>query len=329
MVSGYVGKETIVQLRSELGRRKDIAVELVVGMAAKEGLTQSTYDALLDLHGELCSRNHPKYKRQGVYAFFSGPDAQRVRGMHAKAYLFDQGRNRQLIVGSSNFSFSGLSLAGNVEMNLIDTSPAVAHEFEKFYEGLHTGRLALPIDIIENFPIRGKATRARHQSTKLLVKVKPPRDFKVQKHVDIDLARNIERQTRSNLNCCFGKGRWARQTGRVTPRDWYEVELISPIEVTSNPNYPQGEFDAITTDGFSFRAVTNGDYGKNLRSADDLKIMGLWLKGLLEDAGALSDDPQELVTRETFETYGNSILRIYRPVHGPVIFHFPRSTADL
>ena len=162
-----------------------------------------------------------------------------------------------------------------------------------------------------------------------LVKTRKPTDFKKFKFVDIDLARNIDKQTRSNLNCCFGKGRWSRTTGIVRLREWYEVELISTMEVTANPQYPKGEFLATTSDGFEFKAVTNGDYYKNLRSFDDLKILGIWLKGCLEDAGALSDDPQELVTKETFEEYGNHILRIYRPSSKTAVLHFPRNPADL
>ena len=108
MLSGYVGKESIKRLHGELRKNQQVAVELVVGMAAKEGLNQQTYDALIELHKELKSRRSPEFSRQGVYAFFSGPNGERARGMHAKAYLFDHSKGHQLIVGSSNFSFSGL-----------------------------------------------------------------------------------------------------------------------------------------------------------------------------------------------------------------------------
>lgn len=329
ILSGYVGKESIDRLHKEAKKNSDVAIELVVGMAAKEGLSQKTYEALLHLHADLKSRNHPKFPRQGVYAYFSGPNGERSRGMHAKAYLFDQVQTRQLIVGSSNFSFSGLSSDGNVEMNLVDSNADTIKKFTHFIDELHAERLAVPIDLVDDFPIRGKAGQSRKHNVVSLTRVREPVGFTRFNYVDIDLGRNIDRQSRSNLNCCFGKGRWSRTTGVVRPRDWYEVELISPMEVTSNQNYPRGEFDVLTSDGFSFRGVTNGDYFKNLRSADDLKLLGLWLKGVLEDAGSLSDDPQELVTQETFDDYGNSILRIYRPTPKSAIFHFPRDPKDL
>lgn len=329
MISGYVGNESIKRLHQEIKRIDHVALELVVGMAAKEGLPQQTYDALRQLNDELRSRKHSKFVRQGVFAFFSGPNGERSRGMHAKAYLFDRKKSQQLVVGSSNFSFSGLALDGNVEMNLVDENGDTTKRFVQFFEDLHAGKMAVPIDLIEDFPIRGKAARSRKRDMATLTKVRGPIGFKRFKYVDIDLARNIDGQSRSNLNCCFGKGRWSRATGIVRPRDWYEVELICSMDVTSDSSYPRGEFDVVTSDGFAFRGVTNGDHFKNLRSADDLKILGLWLKGVLEDAGCLSDDPQELVTNETFRSYGNSVLRIYRPSAKTAVFHFPRKSSEL
>jgi len=329
MVSGYVGKEMVSQLRKEIQKRHDIAVEMVVGMAAKEGLHQASYDMLLALNEELRERKHPKFDRQGVYVFFSGKDGDRSRGMHAKAYLFDKGLNRQLIVGSSNFSYSGLEPGGNIEMNVVDTSTSLANEYAAFFEDLHINELAVPIDKVDDFPIRGKAKFKRVNTQSTLVKGKKPTDFKQYRYVDIDLARNIENQPKSNLNACFGKGRWNRSTGKVILREWYEVEIMASSEVTSLEIYPKGNFQVVTSDGYQFESKTSGNNYKNLRSAGELTILGIWIKGCLEDAGSLTDDPQELVTRETFEDYGNSILRMYLPSKGNAIFHFPQDPADL
>ncbi|NDG65130.1 MAG: NgoFVII family restriction endonuclease [Planctomycetes bacterium] len=188
MVSGYVGRETLAQLQKEILKREDVAVELVVGMAAKEGLTQSTYDLLLNLNKELSDRNHPRFKQQGVYAFFASKEGDRSRGMHAKAYLFDKASEHCLIVGSSNFSFSGLSASGNVEMNVVDSSSELATSYSRFFEDLHEKQLIVPIDKIVDFPIRGKSQLKRSSSPSSLLKVRKPEDFKKHKFVDIDLA---------------------------------------------------------------------------------------------------------------------------------------------
>lgn len=111
---------------------------------------------------------------------------------------------------------------------------------------------------------------------------------------------------KSNLNVCFGEGRKDKR-GLIKPRHWYEVELIVPKNVTSQVGYPQGKtvdacFDVITDDGWKFKCKVSGDYSKNFRSENDLKILGRWLKGRLENSGAL--DVGQPVTSKVLETYG-------------------------
>jgi len=110
----------------------------------------------------------------------------------------------------------------------------------------------------------------------------------------------------SNLNVFFGKGRESKN-GLVKPRHWYEVELIVPKSVTSQPGYPQSQtenavFTVITDDGWSFKCKVSGDYSKNFRSEGDLKILGKWLKGRLENAGVLTVGTP--VTSDTLNHYG-------------------------
>ena len=50
------------------------------------------------------------------------------------------------------------------------------------------------------------------------------------------------------------------------------------------------------------KCKVSGDYSKNFRSEGDLKILGKWLKGRLENAGVLQvGDP---VTADTLRNYG-------------------------
>ena len=112
----------------------------------------------------------------------------------------------------------------------------------------------------------------------------------------------------SNLNVFFGKGRESKN-GLVKPRHWYEVELIVPKSVTSQPGYPQSQtdnavFTVITDDGWSFKCKVSGDYSKNFRSEGDLKILGKWLKGRLENAGVLTVGTP--VTADTLNRYGRN-----------------------
>jgi hypothetical protein len=328
-VSGYVGRETVDRLIAVVRKRPELSIKLVVGMAAKEGIAQRSYESLGQLHQLLCASSTAQKSKSGVYWYFSGQNGERSRGLHAKAYRLTGKNVDDLFIGSSNFSFSGLSLSGNVELNVLDTSSSAKLEFDKFFESnLGSGFNFVPYDKVEDFPIRGKTIQQSRKKPGLQ-KVAKPTDFRGYPFVDIDLALNIEEKTRSSLNVCFGRGRWSRSSGKVKPREWYEVEIICPKSVTQNPSYPKGDFQALTSDGYSFLARTQGDYSKNLRSKDSLLTLGLWIKSCLEDSGALTNSPQELVTRETFETYGNSILRLYRTNKTSAVLHFPQDPADL
>lgn len=329
-ISGYVGRETVEKLRRTLDHRPDLSVKLVVGMAAKEGISQKTYDSLGLLHNELVSnRGVSGDKASGVYWFFSGEKGERSRGIHAKAYRIRGDGQDHLFVGSSNFSSSGLTASGNYEMTVTDVSVQARKEFDEFFRvHLTSGLNFVEFSKVADFPIRGKSGALRQKLTGLQ-KVERPVGFRDSPFVDIDLAKNIEKKSKSSLNVCFGRGRWARSTGKVTPRTWYEVEIVCPKSVTSSSAYPKGNFTAITSDGFKFEGRTQGDYQKNLRSKEDLRTLGIWIKGLLEDAGALSRSPEETVTAETFEAYGNSILRLYRISQSQVVMHFPQDPSDL
>ena len=53
---------------------------------------------------------------------------------------------------------------------------------------------------------------------------------------------------------------------------------------------------------------TSGDYGKNLRSKDDLTILGRWIKGRMEANGALKSG--ELLTSSSLGLYGRDTITL-------------------
>ena len=350
LISGYLSPDSISWLTAVVEKRAEIELELICGMGLREGLPGEQYSLLKALDQSL--RFPDPRPNSGVFVFAAGPEASRRRGMHAKAYLFTYRDRDELVIGSSNFSASGLgdidnsgNYEGNIEANVVITSHDIIKSHKSFYDLLHANYrdygmaqstrltrdkiMVVPLQSIEPFPIRGAAKRARQSTYGATTRVPVRADFKSLPFVDIDLSRNIDAQTGSNLNCCFGKGRWQRASGKIAPRDWYEVEIMAGASVTHDPNYPRGEFNVETHDGRMFRAKTGGDNYKNLRSKGDLKILGTWIKGLLEDAGVLSDNPQSLVTRDVLDAYGNSVLRLYRKNSDTYIFNFPRDPSDL
>ena len=107
----------------------------------------------------------------------------------------------------------------------------------------------------------------------------------------------------------FGKGRKNFANGSVLPRDWYEIEIIVPSTTTSKKGYPYNErFWVITDDGYKFECKTSGDYAKNFRSASDLKILGRWIKGRMENRQVLKTG--EKVTDYTLKKYNKDFISL-------------------
>ena len=124
----------------------------------------------------------------------------------------------------------------------------------------------------------------------------------------------VKSTPKSNLNAFFGKGRKNIRTGVVRPRPWYETEVIVPKRITELLGYPIKHsglgrvITVFTDDGWSFKCKISGDYSKNLRSEDDLKTLGLWIKGRLENRGVLKVG--EPVIEETLRRYGRDTIQL-------------------
>jgi hypothetical protein len=79
--------------------------------------------------------------------------------------------------------------------------------------------------------------------------------------------------------------------------------------MTGKKDYPKNEqFWVITDDGYKFECTTSGDYSKNFRSALDLKILGRWIKGRMENRRVLKTG--EKVTDETLTNYGRDSMSL-------------------
>ena len=85
--------------------------------------------------------------------------------------------------------------------------------------------------------------------------------------------------------------------------------MIVSKDITSQEGYPiLKSFTVITDDGWQFQCKTSGDFSKNFRSENDLQILGKWIKGKLENSGAL--EVGDLVTEETLRQYGNDTITL-------------------
>lgn len=296
IASGYVSLHTIQAYRTQL---EDIAcrygnVQLMLGMAFYEGLSVKQLDACLDLHNSLSL--HPN---SGVYVAHG-------RRYHGKIYDFNEGVDNRIFVGSSNFSPSGL--AGNIEctVEVIDRSQKA--QVNNFLDTLFDKHSEKINNVVINTGTKRVVSLSIDEKYRKLFRHSRTINTALNK-VEIDLERIAEKPS-SNLNVYFGKGRENKQTGKIIPRPWYEIEIISSNDINSLPDYPKGDFYAYTDDGLIIPMRTQGDYFKNLRSKDSLQIFGMWLKGKLEKAGVLKKYTP--VTIDTLREYGNSKLTLYK-----------------
>lgn len=272
---------------------------LLLGMAFYEGLGQKKLDALSSLNQKLL-----------VFGNSSGVYVSNGRRYHGKVYHFKKNKLSNYYIGSSNFSSSGTK--GNIEC----TIPILHKEQKKslgiFLKDLYSTKYSITIDkaaisvpgkkkIIQKRIANYWGALKRHSLKSTIIAKLPKFEFSLSRIAD---------KEKSSLNVYFGKGRLNSKTGIITPRPWYEIELIAEKNVRSQPEYPQGDFLAFTDDGFVIPMRTQGDYFKNIRSKDSLQIFGIWLKGKLEKSGVLKK--YEPVTLDTLIEYGNDKLSFYK-----------------
>ena len=297
IATGYTSQSALQLHRPNLIRVADNLgdVNLLVGMARYEGLAKSTYVELCEIHKELKSRN---------------PDTGGVRivwephRFHGKIYRIRQDMKDVFLAGSSNFSHTGLN--DNLEFNYEITDSVAKLQTSEYLEWLLADPQSKDILDILNFPIREYArTPLKRLREALTSPPEPTKDY-------VDIPLRVDQQPISGLNAFFGRGRLQSTTGLVTPRHWEEIEVIVDRVTRSNPVYPRGKFKAITGDGHEILCQTQSPSNgyKNLRSQNDLRRLGFWLKGKMQEAGVLREF--EVITSKTLADYGRDYIRLYK-----------------
>lgn len=298
IASGYISADALVDLKSVIEANGGPNIQLNIGMHYFEGLTKQQKEAVDDLNKVLRENN-----LGGVYFVVTFP-------FHGKLISFSKdNQNLGSLIGSSNLT----NIVENksrrqyeVDYLLGDGDAVEVEEFISKLNSVSTKPFeSLDIKVVESFnPLLDEQYGVEKIDNVDVDKLKSNLEF--DRVFKIPL--KTDDATRSNLNTFNGRGR-VNQQSFVMPRSWYEVELIVPKSITSQPGYPQSDKDGeggaikvITDDGWSFSCKVSGQNSKNLRSDNDLKILGKWIKGRLENQGALKTG--ELVTSGTLEKYG-------------------------
>ncbi len=299
---GYITSDSLIELQKAVELNSVQSLNLIIGMHYFDRFTRVEYQTAMKLN-EFLTQNHAGEVRLVTPFKF-----------HGKLYSF-QGARQPIagIIGSNNLSSIVDSRNGIYEASMLlkdDTSLRQLDGFIRELKDKATENIAnISIDSFNevNHLLDGQD---------FVDKVTPEELAEcINAKTDIVFEIPIKDAPQSNLNAFFGKGRETKSTGVIKPRHWYEVEIIVSNTITSKAGYPQAQtenasFNVITDDGWKFKCKVSGDYSKNFRSDGDLRILGKWLKGRLENAGALAVG--EPVTADVLNAYGRNSFSLIK-----------------
>lgn len=291
IATGFITNDSIAELQSIVAFKKNsMTLNLFIGMNYLNGFTQVQYNAVAKLNEMLHNIGVGKIYLSTKVLF------------HGKMYSFwDQSSCLGSFVGSSNLgSFldkkssyieSDIYFAGKegigINSNISKIIDCLGHEFDK-------------VPVITQF----KKPEIKVLKGYDYVTEVPSEQIKSYKAMRTGVIAHVPFKTdpKSNLNAYFGAG---KVKNKYSPRGWYEVEIILNKGSEAAILLPMGEsFTVITDDGFRFNLSRQGDYYKNLRSDSNLKILGRWIKGRMENEGAL--EIGKPITKDTIARFGKS-----------------------
>lgn len=305
IATGFITNDSIAELSRILNFHDyRFSVNLLIGMHFIDGFTELQYNSIRKLN-DVLQEHHSGNIYLSTNALF-----------HGKMYSFMKGE--QCIggfIGSSNLgSFLGTSY------DLIEAD-AVFHNEEAF--SLNK-RIMQIIDVLGT-PLFETPTITDFKGPEEKLFVDNPNVRELTKEEIGHFKRNrkgeilripLKSFPKSNLNTYFGAG---KTPGRFSRRDWNEVEMILSRKLKNRNILPwviesdkkmTCEFNVITDDGYEFTCSCQGDYGKNLRSSKDLRILGRWIKGRMENKGALTVG--SLVTDDVIREFGFSEILLQK-----------------
>ena len=294
---GYVSEDSLTQLHRMVELNNIHRLGLTIGMHYIDSFTQRQYNAAIQLHNFLKENHLGEVRLVTPFRF------------HGKLYLASKNNVPFAgIVGSNNLSSIIDDNNKVYESSILMEDSTSVHEMKDFIDQLNNNA-SRPIDECDDVTISKDNSALDGQEG---VERVSPFECTTLHETGISFEIPIKTEAKSNLNTYFGKGRLGKN-GIIVPRHWYEAEIIVPKSITSQPFYPQAQtedalFDVITDDNYKFKCKVSGDYSKNFRSADDLKILGRWLKGRMEESGALNAG--EPVTAEVLYKYGRNTFTL-------------------
>ncbi|MBQ6046334.1 MAG: NgoFVII family restriction endonuclease [Bacteroidales bacterium] len=274
VATGFISNEAIATLQQIVAFKSGkMKLNLFIGMHYVSGFTRIQYKAIKELNDFLNDA-----KCGNIYL---SPHAL----FHGKMYSFFHDNDcLGGFIGSSNLG----SFVGE-DPNYVETDALFVGEEGVFVnQGISNVIQCLGKNFVDLPPLMefiepdSKLLQSYHYVTEVNEK-----ELKTIKNSRTDRGTYIVLKSEpfSNLNTYFGAG---KVKDRYSPRGWYEVELIigkrDPAMEQIPTEYP---ITVVTNDGYKFQCKRQGTNFKNFRSSNDLKILGRWIKGQMENEGAL------------------------------------------
>ncbi|MST69700.1 NgoFVII family restriction endonuclease [Clostridiales Family XIII bacterium RF-744-FAT-WT-3] len=298
---GYITSDSLIELKKIAELNNNLSsVNLTIGMHYLERFTHIQYNAARELNDYLLRSGRGEVRLVTPFKY------------HGKLYSYsDRNGTFAGIVGSNNLGSIVESGIRTYETSFLIDQPKEADSIKKFIYELNRKATKNINDCDINDFNENNMVLEEHENVKKITSAELAGYLAAMTSTSFEIPiKGAEASPQSNLNVFFGKGRVAKN-GLVKPRHWYEVELIVPKNVATQPGYPEAKtpnaiFDVVTDDGWKFKCKVSGDYNKNFRSEGDLKILGKWIKGRLENAGVLTVGSP--VTNDTLRRYGRSTM---------------------
>ena len=299
---GYITSDSLIELQKLIEYNNIQKMNLTIGMHYLDKFTKTEYDTAMGLNEYLTRTGKGEVRLVTPFRY------------HGKLYSYST-KNGPFagIIGSNNLSSITGGMSRIYESAVLIDDIQMASDMYRFIQQLNSTASSniSELDIHQFRSFNGLLEDLDNVSSVDASTLADVRNHLTDIYFDIPI-KGYEASPQSNLNVFFGKGRESKN-GLVKPRHWYEVELIVPKNITSRAYYPQSQtpgavFDVITDDGWQFKCKVSGDYSKNFRSEGDLKILGKWLKGRLENAGVLSVG--QPVTQNTLSKYGRNTFTL-------------------
>lgn len=316
---GYISEAALDYLSGQIQNRGAPNCNLIIGMHYFEHFTYSQFAAAKEMEGFLRANQLGTVKLVTSFPF------------HGKLYSFElEDGSSKTIVGSSNLTnIVPIKPLRQYELDILINDEQTNKQLSDFIGRLDRVSLELSDEnlVIDSFKVTNDILTGLPGVT-LLESTLDLNLFKQKLDVERTIKLPItpyEKAQKSNVNAYFGKGRENRRTGIIRQRPWYEVELIVPKAITDKSWYPKAGYPntesvitVITDDGYKFQCKISGTNSKNFRSVRDLRVLGKWIKGRLENSGVLKVG--EAVTNDVLTRYGRNNIE-FVPSSDPSLWY--------